>query len=67
MICSGRVSGIYLDAATLTPEVFEPGILNPDEEMVIQAQLSPSVAMTTTNRITISSHNGINDSTYFVR
>lgn len=61
------VSGIYLDADTLTPEVFDPGILNPDEEMVIQAQVLPSVAMTTTNRITISSLNGINDSAHFVR
>jgi archaellum component FlaF (FlaF/FlaG flagellin family) len=61
------VSGIYADASTLTPEAFEPGILNPDEEMVIQAQLSPAVAMTTTNRITISSINGISDSALFVR
>ena len=61
------VSGIYLDADTLTPEVFDPGILNPDEEMVIQAQVLPTVAMTTTNRITLSSLNGINDSAHFVR
>ena len=61
------VSGIYLDAATLAPEVFEPGILNPDEEMVIQAQVLPSVALTTTNRVTISSLHGINDSAHFIR
>lgn len=61
------VSGIYLDADNLTPEAFDPGILNPDEEMVIQAQLMPSVAMTTTNRITISSLNGINISAHFIR
>ena len=56
------VSGIYMDADTLTPEVFEPGILNPDEEMVIQAKISPSVAMTTTNLITIDTPNGISAS-----
>lgn len=61
------VSGIYVDATTLTPEVFEPGILNPDEEMVIQARLAPTVAMTTTNLITIDTHNGINASAHFTR
>jgi len=61
------VSGIYVDASTLTPEVFEPGILNPDEEMVIQAKLAPTVGMTTTNRITISSLNGIDISSHFTR
>jgi archaellum component FlaF (FlaF/FlaG flagellin family) len=61
------VSGIYVNADTLTPEAFEPGILNPDEEMVIQAQLLPTVAMTTTNRITISSPNGINATSHFTR
>jgi archaellum component FlaF (FlaF/FlaG flagellin family) len=61
------VNGIYVDADALTPEVFEPGILNPDEEMVIQAQVSPAVAMTTTNRILISSINGINVSAHVVR
>ena len=61
------VSGIYLDADTLTPEAFDPGILNPEEEMVIQARLMPSVAMTTTNRITISSLNGIDVSAHFIR
>jgi hypothetical protein len=61
------VSGIYVDADTLTPEVFEPGILNPDEEMVIQAQVAPSVAMTTTNLITINTQNGISASAHFMR
>jgi hypothetical protein len=61
------VSGIYVDANTLTPEVFEPGILNPDEEMVIQARVAPSVAMTTTNMITINTLNGITASSHFIR
>jgi hypothetical protein len=51
----------------LTAEAFEPGILNPDEEMVIQARVLPSVAMTTTNRITINTLNGISDSSHFIR
>jgi hypothetical protein len=61
------VSGIYVDAATLTPELFEPGILNPDEEMVIQARLSPSIAMTTTNYIVINTPNGIRASAHVIR
>ncbi len=61
------VSGIYIDADTLTPEVFEPGILNPDEEMVIQARVLPTVAMTTTNLITINTLNGISASSHFMR
>lgn len=61
------VSGIYVDAATMRPEVFEPGILNPDEEMVIQARVEPTVAMTTTNLITINTLNGINASAHFIR
>ncbi len=61
------VSGIYVDADSLTAEAFEPGILNPDEEMVIQARVLPSVAMTTTNRITINTLNGISDSSHFIR
>src|ERR1035437_7014618 len=29
------LQGIYTNAATLSPEVFEPGIFNPDEEAII--------------------------------
>lgn len=61
------ISGIYVDATALTPEVFEPGILNPDEEMVLQARLAPTVAMTTTNLITINTQNGISASSHFIR
>jgi hypothetical protein len=61
------VSGIYMNADTLSPEVFEPGILNPDEEMVIQVKLDPSVAMTTTNLITINTPNGVTASSHFMR
>jgi hypothetical protein len=61
------VSGIYVNADTLTPEVFEPGILNPDEELVIQAVVSPTVAMTTTNLITVNTLNGISTSSHFMR
>lgn len=61
------VSGIYVDAASMMPEVFEPGILNPDEEMIIQARVAPAVAMTTTNLITINTLNGISASAHVIR
>lgn len=61
------VSGIYADVQGMRPEVFEPGILNPDESMIIQAQLTPSVAMTTTNRIIVNTENGISTSAHFMR
>jgi hypothetical protein len=41
------IQGIYQDAALLTPEIADPGILNPDEEMVVL--LNPSPAVTTNN------------------
>jgi hypothetical protein len=60
------VSGIYQDAGTLTDEVYDPGILNPGEEVIISAQLSPAVAETTTNRFTLAVANGVRVTTQFV-
>ena len=48
-------------------EVFEPGILNPGEELTIRLVVSPTVAMTTTNKVTIATPNGISASTVFTR
>lgn len=53
------VGGIYLDAANGTPEVFETGIFNPDEEMVVRIKLNPPVGPGTTNLATIATPNGI--------
>jgi hypothetical protein len=52
------IGGIYLTSPT-TPEVFEKGILNPSEEMVIHIALSPAVGPDTTNWVTVSTPNGI--------
>ena len=49
-----RKKGIYLNAENLTAEVFEPGILNPGEEMVIEAKLDPPVGVGTTNLVVTS-------------
>ncbi|MFC1869711.1 hypothetical protein ACFLYE_00395 [Chloroflexota bacterium] len=59
--------GIYLDAGSETAEVFEPGILNPGEEIVIRAKLNPAVGVDTTNLVVTSTPNGIPASISFSR
>ena len=51
--------GIYLDAGAGTPEVFEPNVLNPGEEIKISAKLNPTVGAGTTNLVVVSTPNGI--------
>ena len=50
---------IYLNGS---PEVFEPAILNPGEEIVILAKLSPLPGAGTVGNAIISSPNGIRES-----
>ena len=47
------------------PEFFEPGIMNPEEELVILAKLSPLPGNATTGDIIVSTPNGIEDSISF--
>ena len=60
-------AGIYIDANTAQPEIYERGILNPGEEMVVQLQLMPTIGMTTTNMLTLSTEFGIQASTIITR
>ncbi len=60
-----RRTGIYLNAENLTAEAFEPGILNPGEEMVIEAKLNPPVGEETANLAVISTANGVPVSVQF--
>ncbi len=53
------VAGIYLDASRADPEVVDPGILNPGEEMVIQVRISPPVDEGGTVEAAVSTPNGI--------
>ena len=46
-------------------EVFEPGVLNPEEEIMVRAQLNPPVGANTTNMVVTSTHSGVTASTYF--
>jgi hypothetical protein len=57
-----EVAWIQLDGAT---EVFEPNVLNPKEEMMIRAQLNPSVGAGTTNMVIVATPSGVTASTYF--
>ena len=54
-----RVEGIYQDATGLVPEVYEPNILNPGEEMIVQIRIVPDIPANTDNRATIGVANGI--------
>jgi flagellar protein FlaF len=58
-------STIYSNAATQAPEVIEPGIFDPGEEMVITVTVSPVVGTSTTNLAVIATPNGITASAVF--
>ena len=59
-------TGIYLDAQAGTPEAFEPNILNPGEEIKIEAKLSPPPQEGTTVDVIISTPNGVQEAGSFV-
>jgi len=59
------VEGIYLDADTSEAEIFEPGIFNPNEEMIVQMKINPAAGEGTTNLATIATPNGISISATF--
>ena len=61
------VEGIYLDTGEGTSEVFELGILNSGEEIVIEAQLDPKLKLGHTGLVVISTPSGIPASTTFSR
>ena len=46
-------------------EIFEPNVLNPEEQIKIRAQLDPPVGAGTTNMVVVATANGIPVSTYF--
>jgi hypothetical protein len=47
------------------PEIFDPGVLNPGEQIMIQTLLDPSVGANTTNMVVVSTPTGVTCSTYF--
>ena len=56
--------GITYNGST---ETFEPNILNPGEDMKVQIQLDPPVALDSTNWATVSAANGVSTRTLFTR
>lgn len=48
-------------------EVFEPGVLNPEEQIMLRAQLNPAVGANTTNMVVTATPAGVTASTYFSR
>jgi len=61
------VVGIYLDAATATAEVNDPGIVNSDEEVLLRVRLSPAIEVGSTNLARIVTPNGVGVSATFTR
>lgn len=47
------------------PEKFEPNVLNPEEQIMLQAYLDPPVGAGTTNMVVISTPSGVTSSAYF--
>jgi archaellum component FlaF (FlaF/FlaG flagellin family) len=62
-----KVVGIYLDAAGAVPETYEPGILNPGEEILLRLRVSPPVGPDTANLVALSTSNGVGATTIFAR
>ena len=61
------VTAIYVNAAQGTPEVYDPGILDPGEEMVVRVQVLPPIGAGTVNQATLATANGFVASTAFAR
>ncbi|MCH8206377.1 MAG: hypothetical protein IH956_05175 [Chloroflexi bacterium] len=53
------VVGIYQDAGTQDPEVYEPNVFNPGEEMILRLNISPAIPATTDSMVKIGAHNGV--------
>lgn len=62
-----KVHDWYLDASAETAEVFDPQILNPGEEMVIEISVSYTISTTSVNLATVATPNGIVATMVFTR
>ena len=61
------VEGIYLNAASSTPEVYEPNVFNPGEEMVVRLNITPVIPTSTDSVVTVGVRNGTTLSALFSR
>ena len=53
------IGGIYLDWKQNISEDFDPGILNPGEDIVLRLNISPSVGVGQSAQVTIVTENGV--------
>ncbi len=60
------VERIYLDESAGRPEVYEPDILNPGEEILLEAQLNPYARRFSALMVVISTPNGTPASVSFI-
>lgn len=59
------VSSIYSDYNNAISEYYEPGIVNPGEDVVLKLSISPSANPTGTKMVTIAVANGVTISSVF--
>lgn len=59
------VVGIYTDAGLGSPEVYQPDILDPGEEMIVRIKLSPAAQQSAQGWAIIGTPNGVSVSTTF--
>ncbi len=59
------VQQIYLEQSTSTVEIYEPDILNSDEEMVIRARLANTPGTPTLNQVTVTPPEGGTGTVHF--
>jgi flagellar protein FlaF len=56
---------LFTTTSPPSPEVIEPGIFNPGEEMVVTVNVSPAVGTGTTDLVAVSTPNGVTTSSVF--
>jgi archaellum component FlaF (FlaF/FlaG flagellin family) len=61
------VTGIYADAKRGIMEAYDPGILNPGEELMVEVLLPHTIALESQVQVTLTVKNGANLSTIFIR
>ena len=61
------VEGIYLNSGSSVSEAFDPGIFNPDEEMVIEIKVNPTVGTPNANMVKVAAANGVSATAIFTR
>ena len=53
------VQGIYIDAAALKSEAYDPNVFNPGEEMIVRINITPVIPTSTDNLIMIGETHGV--------